>query len=334
MMGTDSTAHRVGVYGWSTGTGGVHYHRIAEPLRVLAGYGAVVDSGPELGDEQLARCDTILTDKLHDERATAAWHELAERDSHRLVLDVDDVMWAPDHQPFQRHYTPDVLARLWSNVERAHVVTTPTAPIAEYLSRYNRNVHVVPNTVPAWLTGWTMPVRDRPTIGYQGSPSHLRDWTAPIQRGFVKFLLEHPEWGIHFYGLQPGEWATVTHALHTPWQPPGDTYYASLSFDVGVGPLRDTPFNRGKSALRAVEYAALGIVAVLPDLAPYRGWVDDGVTGRLIRSGQTLRSVLTEVAADTPARIAMARTARERAMFWTTEAQIHRWADAWASQSS
>ncbi len=332
MTETETTEHRVGVYGWSTGTGGVHYHRIAEPLRVLASHGITAFTGTELGDAQLCQVDTVLTDKLHDEQATKAWHELADRDSHRLVLDVDDVMWQPDHGPFQRHYTPDVLARLWSNVERAHVVTTPTAVIAEHLARHNRNVHVVPNTVPSWLTSWQMPHRERPTIGYQGSPSHLRDWTGPVRRQFLQFLLEHQDWGIHFYGLEPGEWATVTHALHTRWQPPGPTYYASLSMDVGVGPLRDTPFNRGKSALRAIEYAALGIVAVLPDLEPYRGWVEDGVTGRLIGRGQTLRGVLREVAADPGARILMARTARERAAFWTTEAQINRWVDAWASR--
>ena len=31
-----------------------------------------------------------------------------------------------------------------------------------------------------------------------------------------------------------------------------------LSFDVGVGPLRNTYFNRHKSSIRAVEYAATG----------------------------------------------------------------------------
>jgi len=328
-----STAYRTGVYGWSPGTGGVHHHRIAEPLRVLAQLGANVSTGVELDDAILSRCDTVLAHTLHQERDCLAWRTLERLDSHRLVLDVDDWMWAPDYAPFKANYTPEVLARLFDNVRRAHVVTTPTEVIADYLLAYNPNVHVVPNTVPEWLLEHTMPERERPTIGYQGSPSHLRDWTTSTAGGLARFLAEHDEWGLHFHGLDPDAFRVLGERVkHTPWSGSIDRYYRSISFDVGIGPLRPTPFNRAKSALRAVEYAALGIVAVLPDLEPYRGWVEDGVTGRLVHGYQTLRGVLTEVARDPEERAKMADRAHARAADWTTEANIERWINAWNSQ--
>lgn len=100
--------------------------------------------------------------------------------------------------------------------------------------------------------------------------------------------------------------------------------------DIGIGPLRDTRFNRAKSSLRAIEYAALGIVAVLPDLPIYHGWVEDGVTGRLITPSRTLAGVLHEIA-DPYTRRQMASAARARAAGWTTEANIGRWLEAWHS---
>src|SRR6185503_10937368 len=61
-----STVHRAGIYGWSPGRGGVHHHRIGEPLRVLDGLGVnVVGTGARLGRDLLDQCDTILAHTLH-----------------------------------------------------------------------------------------------------------------------------------------------------------------------------------------------------------------------------------------------------------------------------
>lgn len=329
---TQEIPGRYGVYAWSPGTGGVHHHRIAEPLRVLAELGYVAHSGVELHDEILAGVDTVLAHTLHTPDATEAWQRLAELGTHRLVLDVDDAMWRPDWTPFKANYTPEVLDRLYANIRAAHVVTCPTGPLAEYLVKFNSNVWVVPNTVPAWLLDHTMPPREAPTVGYQGSPSHARDWTPTQVKQLARFLVEHPEWRLHLWGSRPGGFGDWSQVGWTPWQGNVADYYGSLSMDVMVGPLAPTYFNRCKSGLRAIEAAALGIVAVLPDLTPYRGWVEDGVTGVLVHPWQTLRGVLREVAAQPDWRAKMAANARERAASWTTEASIGRWIEAWNSR--
>jgi glycosyltransferase involved in cell wall biosynthesis len=326
------TRNRVGVYGWTPGKGGVHHHRIAEPLRVLASHGVTASHGVQLDDEILSTVDTVLVHTLHDERNSYAWELLAKADSHRLVIDIDDWMWRPDWQPFREHYRPEVLDRMFRNVEISHIVTTPSPVIAEYLTRLNANVHVVPNTVPDWLTRWPMPQRPMPIVGYQGSSSHIRDWPPSQQRALGRFLVDHPDWGVHIYGATGEVEGPPGRTWATGWFASVSDYYRALSMDVGIGPLADTPFNRAKSSLRAVEYAALGVVAVLPDLPPYRGWVEDGVTGRLVRTHQTMRGVLNEVAADDDHRQAMASAARERALQWTTEASIQEWVRAWASR--
>lgn len=40
-------------------------------------------------------------------------------------------------------------------------------------------------------------------------------------------------------------------------------------FDVGLAPLEDTPFNRGKSDLKLLEYGALGVAPVFSNIGPY-----------------------------------------------------------------
>lgn len=326
------TRHRVGVVGWSHGRGGVHHFRIAEPLRVLAEHGNHTVITNRLDDEILSTVDTVLAHTLHEESDSEAWETLAKVGEHRLVYDVDDAMWAPDWKPFADHYTPDLIERIYRNAEIAHVVTTPSDVIAEHLSRYNGNVHVVPNTVPAWLLSREEPEDDRrPAIGYQGSSSHQTDWRQSDADGMVKFLVAHPEWDLRWYGPQPGELVRLPQVRHQPWIPSIHEYYRRVTFDIGIGPLRDTKFNAAKSSLRAVEYAAIGACAVLPDLPPYRGWVEPGVTGVLVQPHQTLRGVLDRLCQDWDAIRGMGAQARIRAQEWTTEAAIGKWVRAWHS---
>jgi glycosyltransferase involved in cell wall biosynthesis len=102
--------------------------------------------------------------------------------------------------------------------------------------------------------------------------------------------------------------------------------------DVGIGPLRDTRFNRCKSDLRAREYMALGIVPVLPFVGPYRQSFVDGHTGRHVFGHQTLSGVLREVAKDPAHRAAMSAAAREVARRdFTTEGNLERIVEAWTS---
>jgi hypothetical protein len=326
------TRNRVGIYGWVPGDGGVNFFRVREPLRVLADHGNVAFAGAELHDGILERVDTVLTHSLWDPDNSQAWEMLARQDTHRLVLDVDDAMWAPDWHVFRRHWTADNLNRLYRNVAMAHVVTTPTDVIADHLARYNRNVHVVPNTVPHWLTEWEMPAGPSPSIGYQGSSSHVTDWTTSQAKHLARFLAIHDQWHINLYGEfgdvqgPPGR----TH-LHG-WQKDVHDHWQRLSMTVGIGPLRPTLFNRAKSSLRAIEYSALGIIPVLPDLELYRGWITDGWTGRLVHSHQTLFGVLHEIASmDPDDRREMADRAHGSAGDWTTERCIEKWVNAWHS---
>ena len=56
---------------------------------------------------------------------------------------------------------------------------------------------------------------------------------------------------------------------------------------IGLAPLTDTHFNRSKSAIKAMDYAALGLPTVASDTGPYAGVVRDGVNGLLAANTET-----------------------------------------------
>jgi len=327
-----------GIYGWSPGTGGVHWYRMAEPLRAAGLAGIRTDSGVRLDDELAERFDTVLVHMIHDERSSEAWEKLATNGQHRMVFDIDDVMWDPDWEPFARHYTPERIARIWRNIQLAHVVTTPSVVIAETVARVNPNVYVCPNTVPEWLLSWSMPVRPgsafgaRHVIGYQGSPSHTTDFPPKLVRNLVRVIRRSRGWSLHFWGAAPEVTELIPGRVGmTPWADSVPDYYRSLSMDIGIGPLAATTFNAGKSALRVVEYAALGIPAVVSSGPPYDGWVSHGLSGFLVAPGESWFDPLIELVARPELREQMGTYARELAAAWTTEAGIGAWLAAWNS---
>jgi glycosyltransferase involved in cell wall biosynthesis len=54
------------------------------------------------------------------------------------------------------------------------------------------------------------------------------------------------------------------------------------SWDIGIAPLADTAFNRSKSAIKTLDYAALGLAVLASDVPAYRGSLADGIGGRLV----------------------------------------------------
>jgi hypothetical protein len=98
--------------------------------------------------------------------------------------------------------------------------------------------------------------------------------------------------------------------------------------DVGMAPLADTAFNRGKSALKPLEMAALGVAFVASPLPEYARLAELGagdLAGRPRHWVATLRRLLT----DDEYRAERAGRGREVAARLTYEAHADGWAVAW-----
>ena len=57
------------------------------------------------------------------------------------------------------------------------------------------------------------------------------------------------------------------------------------SFDVGIAPIADIPFNRAKSNVKVKEYAAMGVPWLASPIGPYAG-LGEKQGGRLVADGR------------------------------------------------
>ena len=82
-------------------------------------------------------------------------------------------------------------------------------------------------------------------------------------------------------------------------------------WDIGIIPLVNTEFNKCKSELKYIEFAALGIPVVASDMNVYNEAIEDGVTGFLANNEDEWVDKLSLLIEDPILRNGMVNNARE-----------------------
>ncbi len=321
------------VFWWAADESGCRYYRCDLAANELARRGHETLVSTRMPDEWLHTADVIVGQRVCQPGATLRWQELAREGRAKLVLEIDDDLLDidPSNGPAWSFFSrPEIRANVIRNIEVADLVTVSTDPLAEVVSEYNRNVAVLPNCVPASLLdappapGWK-----GLTLGWSGGMSHKLD-LAEARDPVRQFLRRYPDAGLHIMGHVDPDFckAMPTERIHfTKWVDAVPAFHAAIDFDVTLAPLRPSPFNRSKSAIRCLEAAALGIPVIASDFGPYADFVQHGVTGLLVRRphewGKRLRTLL-----DPFTRREMGRKARELATGHTIEANIELWEKA------
>lgn len=248
---------------------------------------------------------------------------------HRLVWETDDDLWSvdPSNERAAKVFTPELLHAVETCASTAHLVTVSTEPLADVMRRFNPNVVVIPNHVDGGLFEVPRRRAARLTVGWAGGDSHKRDWQA-IAPNVRRFLNRNPDVDFHMIGADyrrecrlRGRW--------TGWSSSLRDYYMNIDFDIGLAPLVPSVFNRSKSHIKALEYAALGIPVIASDVAPYRDFVIDGVTGFLVSADHQWEARLRDLVNDEAMREAMGAKAREHARQFSINEGWKLWENAY-----
>ena len=175
------------------------------------------------------------------------------------VYDLDDALFE------DRRRLPDPAALFPKPVKAeraarsARRVVVGNDVLAGWAARHNRDVVVVPTCVEPddYVVRLDHGLAEVPVIGWLGSPStepHLlevADALLAVHRRTGAVLRVVSAGNAH---LGPLEGIVERVA----WTPAGWTRALS-SFDVGIGPLTDDAFSRGKCAYKLLQYAAAGV---------------------------------------------------------------------------
>jgi hypothetical protein len=260
------------------------YIRLVAPLTDETVAGRVALS---LGaaDEPLPDCDICIVQRtaLPSLTAVNALLRAAGEKGAVLVTDIDDAFSriGPDH-PEEAVYRP-----LNAALERAIAASAEswfaTAELRSAYAGHAARSHIVPNMLdPRIWRDWRRPPPPILTGGkvrmlYMGTHTHGADF-AVIRPGLERLAAERPDaFDVTVIGVAPD-------LAPAPWlrrlSPPAEAIaYPRFvrwlrrqgPFDLGLAPLVDNPFNRAKSDIKLLDYAALGLLPVVSDVPPYQG---------------------------------------------------------------
>lgn len=118
---------------------------------------------------------------------------------------------------------------------------------------------------------------------------------------------------------------------HIPWRPIEAYPRTFAHLDVGCAPLNDEPFNRSKSFIKAMEYAAAG-AAVCVSPVGYDGLIRGGENGLICQSADDWTEALSFLLDNPDARQVLANNLLEEVREkHSLEANAWRWPEAWAT---
>lgn len=212
----------------------------------------------------------------------------------------------------------------------ADLVTVTTPALADRYAPHGR-VAVLPNLVPERYLSIAAAPRDGVTVGWGGTVATHPDDLEVTGGGVARAVAET---GARFEVVGDGEGVATGLGLDAPpsvtgWVDLEDWPAALARFDVGIVPLADSRFNRGKSALKMLEMAAVGVPSVASPTPDNVRLARMGV-GLLAADAAHWRQWVRLMVDREGAREDLAGRGREVAAGLTYEAHSERWLDAWA----
>jgi glycosyltransferase involved in cell wall biosynthesis len=279
----------------------------------LSRLGAILDG---------ARFDALWIEGELLPRWPALFERLLPRLGQRFVVDLDDAIF----HTYDRHpsrFFRELLGRKIDVVfRRAASVVVGNEYLAERAHKARaRRIVMVPTTVDdRAYARQSSPRRDKLTFGWIGSPAtaqYLHTIAPEIER-----LCQSHSAGLRLIGVDHHSFKCSDVTLRD-WSE--ETEVAELAnCDIGLAPMSDGLWERGKCGLKAIQYMAAGIpvlaarVGVLPTI------VQHGETGFVYRDGAEFASYARLLAEDPDLRRRMGTAGKKRVAECYS---IHGWVD-------
>jgi glycosyltransferase involved in cell wall biosynthesis len=225
-----------------------------------------------------------------------------------VVFDFDDAIYLGDAsaanawvRPLKPRGKTEAICRL------ARHVVTGNETLAAFARRHARAVTVVPSTIDTdRYRVHGRPPNARPVVGWTGSQTTLRHLAtiAPALRRLrevVDFELRVIGGEVNLDGLD---------VRCLPWRAASEAEDLR-PLDVGLMPLPDDEWSRGKCGMKALQYMALGIPPVVSPVGANATIVRHGVNGQHASTEQQWVDGIRGLLADGAARARLGQAARQ-----------------------
>lgn len=190
-----------------------------------------------------------------------------------FVFDVDDAIWT------SRPFGEVSIAKI---AGLAEIVVVGNKYLAEWFKKYAKHVEVIPTAIDVarfFPEQKNMGTGNAFVIGWTGSGGNL-SYLYEIERPLRQMLEKYPNIEIHIICDTKPLLKTlpVKQVKYIEWSPENEVS-ALNNFDVGIMPLPDNEFARGKCSFKMLQYMAVGLPVVVSPIGMNRDLLAEGVIG-------------------------------------------------------
>ncbi|HEY6065856.1 MAG TPA: glycosyltransferase [Thermoanaerobaculia bacterium] len=293
-----------------------HRLRSVEPELVRRGFLCSTDAFPR------RRYGLRVLERLRDVRATdllivaklklmPGERALVRRAARRLVYDVDDAVYlgkpaAPGLPPDRSAWR---MAKFAATCGIADVVVAGNEVLADAARRVARRVEVVPTPIDVGRYRICRPALPGHRLVWIGSPGNLQ-YLEPLHS--VLSVLARQFTGFRFRVIcsRFPDWNDVP-IERVPWSE--ETHAADLAAsDIGLMPLTDDEWARGKCAFKLLQYMAAGLPCVTSPVGANATVAVPGVTAFFARDASEWYRALGALLSSPERRRAMGEAGRQR----------------------
>lgn len=258
----------------------------------------------------LLRCAELPAALAHDvvflqRELFASGPPLLERALRRLngalVFDFDDAIWLHSEGAARRLETILALSR---------EVIAGNTYLAEFAARHTPNVTVIPTAIDtdAYTVRPAPPPGGALTIGWMGTPGNF-EHLAHVQEPLRRILDRYPHVRLKVVSRQRFRSEPPLPHIFESWEKSHELRTVH-GFDIGIMPLIDTPFTRGKCGAKALVCMACGIPVVASPVGVNSDIIRDGVDGFLATTPGEWEQKLAALVEDAALRERLGREGR------------------------
>lgn len=228
----------------------------------------------------------------------------------KYIVDYDDAIfhnYDKSSNPFIRKFLGNKIAKV---MRYSGTVVAGNRYLADYASNSGaKNTKIIPTVID--LDRYPVKMNsnsEKFIIGWIGTKTTFEKHLLPCREWIMKLQNQYSDIHLHIVGITQ-DMNLGKNVKYITWTEETEVSEI-LKFDVGIMPLQNSAWEKGKCAYKLIQYAACGIPGVASDVGMNKDVCVDNITGFIADNNQQWIDYITLLKNDVNQRITMGKNSR------------------------